>query len=521
MPLPEIELDDRRFQDLVNEARLRIHRACPEWTEHNVSDPGITLIELFAWMTEMTHLPAQPRAGQAARRAAGPARDPARRPERATASCASGSRRRRGADRRSPAATPRSARCAPRTTSRSSSRSTRTSRSRRPGRSPTSSSAAARPSDVGVADGTRARQGADQLAFGEPAAGRRRALPRLRRAARAAARCGSTSRPRRRAARASTPRTRRCAGRSPGGDGDWLDGRGPRGPHRRLQLRLGHRRAPAARRAARSSRVAGTAPALAALPDRTTRRAAGRGDRPTRTRRRSTSITAAPIGALLAAAHSARVERESRRRLATARPARSSRCATRPCSSRRPARRSRSRTPSPATGSAGSCASTSSARRVRPPLRPRPRRRARSSSAPRSARPTAAGRSTAPCRRRARSLRFTRYRHGGGRDGNVAAERAHVLTSPIPGVDTVTNPEPARRRRRRRDARARARQRAAMEIRSRYRAVTAEDFEFLAGEASPRVARAVCIPPPDGGAVPLHIVPARLPAGPPAHPTTS
>ncbi len=54
MTLPEIQLDDRRFQDLVSEARQRIHRACPEWTEHNVSDPGITLIELFAWMTEMT-----------------------------------------------------------------------------------------------------------------------------------------------------------------------------------------------------------------------------------------------------------------------------------------------------------------------------------------------------------------------------------------------------------------------------------------------------------------------------------
>ena len=52
--LPEIQLDDRRFQDLVSEARTRIARACPEWTEHNVSDPGITLIELFAWMTEMT-----------------------------------------------------------------------------------------------------------------------------------------------------------------------------------------------------------------------------------------------------------------------------------------------------------------------------------------------------------------------------------------------------------------------------------------------------------------------------------
>ena len=52
--LPDIQLDDRRFQDLVSEARLRITRSCPEWTEHNVSDPGITLIELFAWMTEMT-----------------------------------------------------------------------------------------------------------------------------------------------------------------------------------------------------------------------------------------------------------------------------------------------------------------------------------------------------------------------------------------------------------------------------------------------------------------------------------
>ena len=54
MRLPEIQLDDRRFQDLVSEARTKITRACPEWTEHNVSDPGITLIELFAWMTEMT-----------------------------------------------------------------------------------------------------------------------------------------------------------------------------------------------------------------------------------------------------------------------------------------------------------------------------------------------------------------------------------------------------------------------------------------------------------------------------------
>jgi predicted phage baseplate assembly protein len=47
-------LDDLRFQkDLVDEARRRIIRYCPEWTDYNLSDPGITLIELFSWMTEM------------------------------------------------------------------------------------------------------------------------------------------------------------------------------------------------------------------------------------------------------------------------------------------------------------------------------------------------------------------------------------------------------------------------------------------------------------------------------------
>lgn len=53
MPLPDPQLDDRRFQDIVNEAKRLIPRYCPEWTDHNVSDPGVTLIELFAWMTDM------------------------------------------------------------------------------------------------------------------------------------------------------------------------------------------------------------------------------------------------------------------------------------------------------------------------------------------------------------------------------------------------------------------------------------------------------------------------------------
>lgn len=53
MPLPAPDLDDRRFQDLVDEAKRLIPRHCPEWTNHNLSDPGVALIELFAWMSEM------------------------------------------------------------------------------------------------------------------------------------------------------------------------------------------------------------------------------------------------------------------------------------------------------------------------------------------------------------------------------------------------------------------------------------------------------------------------------------
>jgi predicted phage baseplate assembly protein len=53
MAVQDRPLDLRKFQDIVDEARRLIPKYCPEWTDHNVSDPGITLIELFAWMTEM------------------------------------------------------------------------------------------------------------------------------------------------------------------------------------------------------------------------------------------------------------------------------------------------------------------------------------------------------------------------------------------------------------------------------------------------------------------------------------
>jgi predicted phage baseplate assembly protein len=52
MPLPTPNLDDRRFQDFVDDAKRLVQQRCPEWTDHNVSDPGITLIETFAMMLD-------------------------------------------------------------------------------------------------------------------------------------------------------------------------------------------------------------------------------------------------------------------------------------------------------------------------------------------------------------------------------------------------------------------------------------------------------------------------------------
>jgi hypothetical protein len=53
MSIPLPELDDRTFADLVEEARTLLPGLDPAWTDHNPSDPGITLVELLAWLTEM------------------------------------------------------------------------------------------------------------------------------------------------------------------------------------------------------------------------------------------------------------------------------------------------------------------------------------------------------------------------------------------------------------------------------------------------------------------------------------
>ncbi|HEY3713808.1 MAG TPA: putative baseplate assembly protein [Jatrophihabitantaceae bacterium] len=52
MPLPAPNLDDRRFQDFVDDAKRLLQRRIPTWTDHNVSDPGVTLIEAVATIAD-------------------------------------------------------------------------------------------------------------------------------------------------------------------------------------------------------------------------------------------------------------------------------------------------------------------------------------------------------------------------------------------------------------------------------------------------------------------------------------
>ncbi|MEW6572471.1 MAG: putative baseplate assembly protein [Bacillota bacterium] len=53
MSLPVPDLDDITFEELVAEAVRLIPQYSRDWTDHNLSDPGITLVELFSWLAEM------------------------------------------------------------------------------------------------------------------------------------------------------------------------------------------------------------------------------------------------------------------------------------------------------------------------------------------------------------------------------------------------------------------------------------------------------------------------------------
>ena len=510
--LPEIELDDRGFQELVSEARTRIVRRCPEWTEHNVSDPGITLIELFAWMTEMTTYrlnrvpdkiyvrllellgvpmsPATPARTRVRFMLAATPEEPItlaagetevgtvrtayeesvvfevaetrtieplravrlrRRPRRRAAQ----HRRRRRASRARSAPTAR--------------------------RSPRSPSPATRCTSAST---SRSR----------------------------ACSCASPSRPSPRAAPASTRAARRCAGRCPPasspaatssgspstvledttggfnfGSGDVLlecvgdSERVPFGGHRLHWLRC---------RVATPEEAGGAAY-----------------ERPPEV----FTITGEPVGAILMCQHAEHVDNE--------------------------VLGESDGTPGPVVHRPAPADARAVRRRVARGARPAdrrlgalgPRRRRSTSAAPTtastSATPAHGTIELGPAVRQAdgdwryygavppkgATLRMSRYRTGGGLRGNVLPGTLTVLKSGPPGIASVTNPAGARGGV---DPEGldTVRLRGAMELRSRHRAVTAEDFEYLAGEASPRVARAVCVPPDEGNAVAVRILPYLHPA---------
>ncbi|HXJ93705.1 MAG TPA: baseplate J/gp47 family protein [Terriglobia bacterium] len=53
MPLQPPNLDDRNFDELLQEATARIRRTCPDWTDLTPGDPGMALLDVFAFLTEM------------------------------------------------------------------------------------------------------------------------------------------------------------------------------------------------------------------------------------------------------------------------------------------------------------------------------------------------------------------------------------------------------------------------------------------------------------------------------------
>jgi hypothetical protein len=52
MPIILPRLDDRRFDDLVRDGIAHARETCPEWTDFTAGDPGVTLIEVFAFLTD-------------------------------------------------------------------------------------------------------------------------------------------------------------------------------------------------------------------------------------------------------------------------------------------------------------------------------------------------------------------------------------------------------------------------------------------------------------------------------------
>jgi len=53
MPIQPPKLDDRNYYDLIEETKKLIPQYCPEWTNLSAADPGMTVVQLFSWMSEL------------------------------------------------------------------------------------------------------------------------------------------------------------------------------------------------------------------------------------------------------------------------------------------------------------------------------------------------------------------------------------------------------------------------------------------------------------------------------------
>lgn len=54
MPIQLPDLAEKNYADLMDEMLESIPRYCDRWTNFNPSDPGITILELLSWVSEMT-----------------------------------------------------------------------------------------------------------------------------------------------------------------------------------------------------------------------------------------------------------------------------------------------------------------------------------------------------------------------------------------------------------------------------------------------------------------------------------
>ena len=216
----------------------------------------------------------------------------------------------------------------------------------------------------------------------------------------------------------------------------------------------GHGRAAAARRARRCSRSAATA-CTGCAAGSTTRRATAAPRRPTRRRPRSTRSPPRRSARCCPPSHAAQEENEVLG-VSDGTPGQTFPLRYKPGAQARDGRDARG--PGPGVGrlgGAGSCGRTSSPRRSSTATTSSTRSSGEVELGPAIRETDGGWTQYGAVPPKGALLRFTRYRHGGGRAGNVAAGALSVLRTTLPGVDTVTNPQPGERRRRRRGARAR------------------------------------------------------------------